>query len=85
MSTISGPNWPYDYQAEKERHMSKKSLPDDIRQVAKEMERLAIRIINEIGSGNNETNLRLWQHGFEMAGAASIAKQWADELEKEKR
>jgi hypothetical protein len=59
------------------------SLPDDIRQVAAEMKRLAIRMMDESGSGDTEISRSLWRHGNEMRGASDIAMEWADELEKE--
>jgi hypothetical protein len=84
MSAISGPNWPYDYKAEKERRVSKKlSLSDDLRQVAAEMKRVAIRMMDESGSGDTEISRSLWRHGNEMRGASDIAIEWADEIEKE--
>jgi len=85
MSTISGPNWPYDYKAEKERRMSKPlTLPDDIRQVAADMERLVNRMIHEGVLDETQTGKLLRQHALELLGAVGIAKEWADELESEK-
>jgi hypothetical protein len=84
MSTISGPNWPYNYKAEKARHVSREpSLPEDIRQVALEMKRLAIRMQGEAGFAKTTRGKRLLLHGCMLEGASDIAKEWADELEKE--
>jgi hypothetical protein len=82
--SISGPNWPYDYKAEKERHMSKElSLSDDLRKVANDMERVADRMMLASHIDDTPNRKRLWQHGIEMLGASDIARVWAKEIEKE--
>jgi hypothetical protein len=66
------------------QRMSKElSLPEDIRQVAAEMKRLAIRMKGEAGFAKTTRGKRLLLHGCELEGAACIAIEWANELEKE--
>ena len=82
--SISGPWWLYGYEIEKERRVNKEpSLSDDLRQVANEMERVANRMMDEGVFNKTQTGKRLRQHGLGMLGAASIAKEWANEIEKE--
>jgi len=57
---------------------SKTELAVSLRLLAEQIDRMA-NVIRLVGGFNK----RYLQHAGEMAGAANIARSWADEIEKE--